>query len=174
MRPMREEVKSSSHSYFVSTQAVERRPFFRHERWGRLMIAVLRHYAETEFTLHAYVVMPDHVHMLITPRAALEKAVQVVKGGFSFRARREFGWKSDIWQPGFTDHRIRGEEDWIKHLEYIRANPVNAHLVEHSALYKFIGFPSVQLPQGLKPLNQAARDVRAEARTLQAHGRSED
>ncbi len=94
--------------------------------------------------------MPDHLHFLITPFESLEKSVQLIKGGFSFRAKRELDWKFDIWQPGFTDHRIRDEEDWKRHLEYVRANPIEAQLVENSVLYAFMGFPNIAIPSGAK------------------------
>ncbi len=168
MRPRRETTRSRSGcAYFVSTQTADRRPFFRHERWARLMVATLDHYSKTAFILHAYVVMPDHLHLLITPTESLEKAVQFVKGGFSFRAKRELLWKEDIWQPGFSDHRVRDNQDWDRHLEYIRRNPLDAKLADHSVLYEFAGFPNSAYPQGLKPRTDDDCDVRAEARTLQ-------
>jgi|ERR1700722_17099737 putative transposase len=108
MRPTRERMQRSIGVYFVTTQTDGRKPFFRHERWARLMVATLKHYAENDFQLHAYVVMPDHLHLLIEPTTTIEKAVQLFKGGFSFRARREFEWSGEVWQPGFTEHRIRG------------------------------------------------------------------
>jgi putative transposase len=169
MRPTREEHGNSRAAYFVSTQTAGRKPFFRHENWARLMIATLSHYALKDFTLHAYVIMPDHLHILITPRESLEKTVQLIKGGFSFRARRELSWRFDIWQPGFTDHRIRDEEDWKQHLEYIRKNPIEAKLVNDPALYEFMGFPESDFPEGLKPSSTIVSSVRAEARTLQSY-----
>lgn len=166
MRPRRERFRTSEYAYFVSTQTSGRKPFFRHERWARLMMETMRHYAEKKFMLHAYVVMPDHLHFLITPSETVEKSVQLIKGGFSFRAKRELEWKFDIWQPGFTDHRIRDEEDWKRHLEYIRTNPIEARLVDDAILYEFMAFPNAVFPQGLKPHNSGKADVRAEARTL--------
>jgi REP-associated tyrosine transposase len=168
MRPGREELRSKPAAYFVSTQTAERRPFFRHERWAVLLKETMLHYAETDYSLHAYVIMPDHFHLLLMPNNALEKAVQVIKGGFSFRAKRAFDWKLDIWQQGFTDHRIRGKEDWERHLGYIRRNPVKAGLVEDGGVYPYMDFPAPEFPQGLKPLSSGdGVDVRAKARTLQ-------
>jgi hypothetical protein len=37
----------------------------------------------------------------------LEKAVQFIKGGFSFRAKKELGFAWSVWQESFTNHRIR-------------------------------------------------------------------
>ena len=166
MRPQREAIESNEYAYFVSTQTQGRKPFFRHERWARLMLTILNHYDGSGYKLHAYVVMPDHLHLLITPFDAIEKSVQLIKGGFSFRAKREFEWTGEIWQTGFTDHRIRDEEDWKRHLAYIRQNPIEARLVEGGFPYEFIGLPSIEFPQGLKPADSGAANVRAEARTL--------
>jgi putative transposase len=167
MRPRREANRNNEYAYFVSTQTIDRTPLFRHDRWGRLMMATLDHYGKTDFVLHAYVIMPDHLHLLITPSVSVEKSVGLLKGGFSFQAKRELDWRGEIWQPGFTDHRIRDEEDWTHHIEYIHQNPVRARLVEDLALYPYIGFPKMQFPQGLKPRSSGDVDVRAKARTLQ-------
>jgi putative transposase len=153
MRPRREDIQSRHGAYFVSTQTAQRQPLFRHERWGHLLRDTILHYADSGYTLHAYVIMPDHLHILMVPRETLEKAVQLVKGGFSFRAKGALDWKSEIWQQGFTDHRIRDESDWHKHMEYIRINPVRAGLVAHAQDYPYTSFPKPDFPQGLKPIH---------------------
>jgi hypothetical protein len=52
--------------------------------------------------------MPDHFHMLITVGAEMtvEKAVQLIKGGFAFRAGRELGFRAPVWQKGFSEIRV--------------------------------------------------------------------
>jgi len=172
MRPRRETIRSNEYAYFVSTQTAGRRSLFHVDRWGRLMLDTLSHFDGTGYKLHAYVIMPDHLHLLITPSESVEKSVQLIKGGFSFRAKRELEWQGEMWQPGFTDHRIRDEEDWNRHLEYIRQNPLEARLVEDAVLYEFMGFPSGEFPRGLKPVVLGAEDVRAKARTLQPEART--
>ncbi|MDR5729315.1 MAG: transposase [Terriglobia bacterium] len=151
MRPRREESGDQHSVYFVSTQTAQRQPLFRHERWAQLMQETMLHYADKDFSLHAYVIMPDHLHILIAPSETLEKAAQLIKGGFSFRAKRAFDWKFEVWQQGFTDHRIRNEEDWQQHLEYIRMNPVKAGIVARAEDYPYMAFPRPYFPQGLKP-----------------------
>jgi len=166
MRPSREEIRSSDYSYFISTQTYGRRSLFQVEKYAGLMVDVLKHYDGTGYILHAFVVMRDHLHVLLTPSETVEKSVQLIKGGFSFRAKRELGMNGEVWQPGFTDHRIRDSEDWDRHLRYVGMDPVEARLVADSVLYEWIGFPNIKFPQGLKPSGTAAVDVRAEARTL--------
>jgi putative transposase len=168
MRPRREPAERSGSTYFVSTQTIDRGPFFRHDRWARLMLDVLQHYHGPGYTLHAYVIMPDHLHLLLSPKQTIEKSVQRFKGGFFFRAKRELGWNGEVWQPGFTDHRIRDVQDWERHIDYIRLNPVKARLASDADSYEFIGFPAGAFPQGLKPSTPVSKDVRAKARTLQA------
>jgi putative transposase len=137
------------------------------------MMETIMHYGQSGYALHAFVIMPDHLHLLITPSGTLERAVQLLKGGFSFRARKEFDWHGEIWQPSFTDHRIRDEEDWNRHLHYIRSNPLEAKLARESSSYVFMGFPNPHFPQGLKPPSLSKDvDVRAEARTLHSNSRT--
>jgi putative transposase len=167
MRPARESVKSGGQTYFDSSQTVARRPFFRHERWVLLMEEVLQHYRGDSYQLHAYVVMPDHFHIIISPRESLERSMQNIKGGFSFRAKRAFDWKFDIWQVGFSDYRIRDLEDGNHHISYMRYNPVKAKL---TADYRYLAFDLDPIPQRLKPSFLVGSDGGSEAPPLQKPG----
>jgi REP-associated tyrosine transposase len=100
--------------------------------------------------------MPEHFHILITPSVSLERAVQFVKGGFSYRAKKELESSMEIWQTGFSDHRIRDAKDYRVHIEYIYRNPVGRNLVDSAADYPYCSaFPGCrkdEIPQWLKPL----------------------
>jgi len=89
--------------------------------------------------VHDFVVMPNHVHILMTVpgEMSLEKAMQLIKGGFSFRASRELGFRGEIWQRGFSDVRINDEQSFEQHRKYIENNPVKAHLVNSPEEYLF-------------------------------------
>jgi putative transposase len=119
------------------------------------MIDTLRHYQGTAYLLHEFVVMPDHIHVLITPKTSLEKAVQFIKGGFSYRAKKELGSNMEVWQKGFSDHRIRDAQDYLRHVAYIRENPVRKHLCERAGEFSYssarAGFELDPVPRGLKP-----------------------
>jgi putative transposase len=122
---------------------------------GRLFLETLYGYRPERYLLHGFVLMPDHFHLLITPTASLELAVQCLKGGFSFRAKRKFKWRGGIWLTGFSDHRIRGDEDFEVYLAYIANNPVKARLVESVEQYPYSSangrFEVDAFPRGLKP-----------------------
>jgi len=137
MKPAREHATHGGHTYFVTSQTYERRLFFGNERWAKLMLEVLYHYRERGYHLHEFVIMKDHFHLLITPKTSLEKAVQFIKGGFSFRAKRDLGYPGEVWQPGFPDHRIRDAQDYEIHRRYIFNNPVKKKYVSEAHLYPY-------------------------------------
>jgi putative transposase len=107
---------------------------------AELFIDVLRGNTKLgKFTIHDFVVMPNHVHILLTVPGELsvEKAMQLIKGGFSFRAKRDIGFPGEIWQRGFSDVRINDEESFMQHREYIDRDPVRAGIVSVSMDYPF-------------------------------------
>ena len=110
------------------------------ERNAELLIDVLRSLvAEQAFQLHDFVVMPDHLHLLLTVRDGMtvEKAMQLVKGRFSFRMGRELGLKGEVWQRGFSEVQVLGSRSFNEHRAYIASNPVKAGLVDSPEDYKF-------------------------------------
>jgi len=82
--------------------------------------------------------------------------MQFIKGGFSFRLKS----RPPVWQPSFTNHRVRDFEDYAQHREYIWLNPVRARLVVAAEAYPYSSAAgSIRLdpvPQGLKPRSLAA------------------
>jgi len=87
--------------------------------------------------------------LLLTPATdiTLERAVQLIKGGYSRGFGLQFGRK-EIWQRGFTDHRIRNGEDFEKHRDYIHQNPVERGLVKSASEYRYCSaFPGFKLDE---------------------------
>ncbi len=98
------------------------------------MVETLRHYrAECRFALHAFVVMPDHVHFLLTPApdVSLEKAVQFIKGGFSFRLKG----RRDVWERGHNEVQILSRDKFEARKRHNEENPVKAGLALAAAEY---------------------------------------
>jgi putative transposase len=124
------------------------------------------------YHLHEFVLMPDHFHLLISPTITLERALQLIKGGFSYRVKKEIGSTAEIWQRGFSDHRIRDAEDYAIHLRYIHLNPVKKHLCEAASEYRYSSaYPGWKLdpfPQRLKPQEFATAYGTAEAVPFQS------
>jgi putative transposase len=77
--------------------------------------------------------MPDHLHAILTPapEVSLEKAMQYIKGGFSFRLKS----KLDVWSRSFNDSQILTLEKFQAYKNYIEQNPVRAGLVISAPTY---------------------------------------
>ena len=129
---------SFDRTFFITTVTWQRTPMFRNQQRAQLMMDLLDHYRDQKrYALHEFVIMPDHLHLLLTPAAdiSLERAVQLIKGGFSYRLGK--AKRGLVWQESFTNHRIRDDDDYAHHAEYIRMNPVRARLVERPELYPY-------------------------------------
>jgi putative transposase len=120
-------------TFFITTICYNRRRIFQVPRNAELFLETLQHYrAEKHYLLHALVVMPDHVHLILTPQdKTLSHAMNLIKGGFSRRLASKF----PIWQRGFADHHIRDAEDFNTRRNYIHQNPVRAGLIPSAELY---------------------------------------
>jgi putative transposase len=128
-----EAVRSIARTFFATSKTIQGRHLLRSERLATLLIDVLRANAQSnKFTVHDFVIMPDHFHLLLTidNMMTVEKAMQLVKGGFSYRAKKELGHQGEIWQKGFSEVRIQDRPSFLQHRSYIEQNPVKAGLVD--------------------------------------------
>jgi putative transposase len=127
-------------TYFVTFSTWQRRKLFVVENDVRLFLKTLYRYRrERRYELHAFVVMPEHVHLLLTPAndVTIEHAIQLIKGSYSHALGSVLGRRREIWQRGFTDHRIRDEQDFLHHQNYIHCNPVERKLINEPCEYRY-------------------------------------
>jgi putative transposase len=105
-----------------------------------LLIEVRRTYMRSgKMTVHDFVIMPNHVHILMTVpgEMSIEKAMQLIKGSFSFLASKELGFRGEIWQRRYSDVRILDDKSFQQRREYIENNPVKAGLVNRPDEYPY-------------------------------------
>jgi putative transposase len=115
-------------TYMVTSATSPRRPVFQVHASAQLLCDVLTHYRDQgNYKLHAFVVMPDHFHAVLTPAPikTLEQCVQLIKGGSSARLK-----KGPIWQKGFNEQSLQSEEAYRAALRYVEANPARRGLME--------------------------------------------
>lgn len=120
------------HTFFVTTSCWQNQNVLQSDRMASLLADSILHYrTEQKFQLHDFVIMPNHLHVLISldSMVTVEKSAQFIKGGFSFRAKRELGYQWPIWQKGFSEIRILSSEEYYTCSNYIHQNPVRAGLV---------------------------------------------
>lgn len=136
-----------------------RRKLLAVETYVRLFLQTLyRHRREGRYELHAFVVMPEHVHLLLTPARdiTIERAVQLIKGAYSHELGGIIGRSQEIWQRGFTDHRIRNQQDFMHHRNYIHRNPVERGMVNDAHEYRYCSaFPGFKLDPWLSAAEAA-------------------
>ena len=90
------------------------------------------------YLLHAFVVMPNHVHLLATPAVALPKLTKSLKGITAKRANAMLALTgSPFWQEESYDHLVRHEREFEKIRHYIEENPVRAGLVREAREYRW-------------------------------------
>ena len=147
MKPTR--LFSPPGTYFLTFSTWQRRRLFVVETYARLFLKTLYHYRrEGRYALHAFVLMPDHIHLLLTPtqHVTIERSVQLIKGGYSHALGTIRGRNAEVWQRGFTDHRIRDPNDFAHHRNYIHQNPVVGKLVAAPSEYRYCSaFPGFKL-----------------------------
>ena len=95
--------------------------------------------------LHAVVVMPDHVHLLLTPLRdedgwpfPLVDILQCLKSATAHRINRLLGISGPVWEEESFDHVLRSDESLKEKCEYIRQNPVKAGLVKNPESYRWL------------------------------------
>jgi putative transposase len=106
--------------------------------------------------------MPDHFHAILTPTGiTLERAMQFMKGGFTFHLNKGLKLKREVWQPSFMDRRIRDSPEYQRFKDYIWQNPVKRFLAKTPQEYPYSSanptFDLDPVPQRLKPISLRAR-----------------
>jgi putative transposase len=91
------------------------------------------------FLLDAYVIMPDHVHLLIRPIVEwrLARILMGLKGFTAREINKTLHRRGPFWQDESFDHLVRNEADWLDKFGYIHNNPVEAGLVERPQDYPY-------------------------------------
>ena len=116
-------------TYAITILTYQRRSHFQRTANADLFIATLFRYRDQgKFALHAFAIMPDHVHVLITPAIdqSTSRCIQLIKGGYSHAVREQS--PGEIWHSGYHEHRIRDENDFAAQKQYIANNPSRKHL----------------------------------------------
>jgi putative transposase len=119
-------------TYSITTVTFGRRALFLRIANADLLVKTIFRYREQgRFLLHGFAVMPEHMHVLLTPvdGQTIERCVQCIKGGFSYSVREQFA--GEVWQTGFHEHRIRDSEGFRNQVEYVAQNPHRRRLTDY-------------------------------------------
>jgi putative transposase len=127
-------------TFFVTSSTWERRSILQSHPLCELLLSVIReNRAKNRFQVHEFVFMRDHIHLILTPapEVSLEKAIQFIKGGFSFRAKKENLFNDEIWQKGYHEDTVKSPREFAQQVEYIWMNPVRAGMADRPEDYLY-------------------------------------
>lgn len=97
-----------------------------------MLVKALRYGCEIKqwYALHAYVIMPNHLHIIWTPAVSMSRILQWFKGVTAYRAKRllRLNGKEAFWQIESYDRWIRSDRELQKIIRYVEFNPVKAGL----------------------------------------------
>lgn len=133
---------SQLYAYFLTICSRGKEKLFCNPKLNSEILNCLRQEKiEKGMVIYAYCLMPDHLHLLISP---LKSGINISKfvGNFKSKTTRiawKHGLKGKLWQGRFYDHIIRKTESLKKTGEYILNNPVRKGLVAKWEDYQFSG-----------------------------------
>jgi len=133
-------------------------PFYlRQPALAGMVVEAIRHDAEVlnHYTAHAYAVMPNQVHLLVTPLLPLPQLTKSLKGITAKRANAILALiGKPFWQEESYDHLVRNQREFERIVRYVEQNPVRAGLVREAGEYRWsTGWATWGSPadQGVRP-----------------------
>src|SRR2546421_6203143 len=134
---------------FVTLCCYQRRRHFENVGLCRRILEILRETAASrDFAVHAYCLMPDHLHLLVEGLSPISDFLNFIQA-FKVRSSRAFHKSDDsqLWQRYFFDHVLRKTEAFESVCLYIWANPVRAGLAKQLGEYEFAGSFTRKIPR---------------------------
>ena len=122
---------------------------------AKLVVETLWYHAERleHYHLHGYVVMPNHVHLLITPHAPVSKLMQSLKRFTAREGNRILGFTGHpFWQDESYDRLVRDGREFQRIVRYIETNPVSAGLVVMPEEFAWSSARPIDRGAGWQPL----------------------
>lgn len=128
-----------SATFLVTAPTFHRKRLFQNERYGEALTEILmRCRQEHDLLLHDYVIMPDHVHLLVTGKTNSEalEGVRSLQKTFAENLRREFGYNGEVWETKFREGEIHSATEYAEAARHIHSNPVRVGFCEKPAEYR--------------------------------------
>ena len=125
-------------TFFVTSNCHDRAPIFRNAARAELFIETLYGYRQKKiFALHEFVVMHDHVHLILTPSHlhSLERVMQFIKGGYSAVLGKGLKVRLEVWQRSFTHENLKDRQHYGNAKRYVHENPVKKGYCQEAWLF---------------------------------------
>ena len=142
-----------SNTYFITFVVKKHTPLFKIDEIAELLKSTLLYYLyRGDYKIHGYVIMPDHVHLLLTLSGEhkIGHTVGRIKSYFNYLIQKNELFhkfpviknvldnnKNKIWESKFDDKTVANEKLFHNCLNYIHNNPVKANLADNPEDYKY-------------------------------------
>lgn len=126
--------------YFITTITEKRIAIFKDKLACELFLNILTYYKfSCNYNVFAFVIMPDHIHLVLQPtgKENISEIVKKLKGCFSRYYNKIYKTTGAIFQKGFYDVVIRNEAQLNETIEYIHYNPVKKGIVTEAKAYPY-------------------------------------
>jgi REP element-mobilizing transposase RayT len=133
-------INLEGHAYFVTTNAQHKQKIFLDTRIADIVMSALFFLRDKGYyRLYSFVIMPDHLHMIILPQKnkTLSQIMHSLKSYTAKKIIDLLGRSGKVWQDGFYERVIRREDDLREKAGYIENNPVRKKLVEEPESYSY-------------------------------------
>jgi len=127
-------------AYHICTRGNNKQKILRKDEDKQAFLETLAKYRERfKFKLYAFVIMPNHVHLVINAqsRINISKIMQAITLSYSQKFRNKYGHTGYVWQGRFKSSVIESDQYVKACINYIHNNPVRAELVSNTKDYQF-------------------------------------
>jgi REP element-mobilizing transposase RayT len=141
--PRLRHIQVKEYPYVTTTVTVNREAIFVDSKAADILLdAILFGKRQQWYYLLCFVIMPDHLHLMIIPKDKnISECMKSIKGYSAREINLILGRNGSLWQSGFYDYILDSEEKVLTRMRYIEENPVRKGLVLHLEDY---GFSSIK------------------------------
>ena len=131
-------IQLEGYAYFVTTNVYGGQTLLSEPKVADILLdAIFFLRAKRYFRLYSFVIMPDHLHLIILPQCkrTISQVMHSLKSYTAKKINNLLKRKGKIWQDGFYERIIRNEDDLREKARYIEGNPVRKGLVDEPQEY---------------------------------------
>jgi len=127
------------YAYMVTTVTLHREPIFSDSKAADVLLeAILFGRKQKWYYLLSFVIMPDHIHLVLIPREkSISECIKAVKGFSARKVNDMSDKKGSIWQEGFYDYILEDEKKTLGRMRYIEENPVRKGMAAQAEEYGY-------------------------------------
>ena len=161
---------NSGQAHFLTFSCYHRLPLLAQMRMeNAFLLALEKTRSRFGMLVYGYVVMPEHLHLLVSePAAGVHPTfMQILKSKVSLQAHKQGASRAEMpnfWQERYFDHNVRNHEGFITQLRYIHRNPVKRGLCREPGSWPWSSFNAWALGgDGVVEVESELRAARREA-----------